>query len=106
MADNALFAEFLVNKSKLKPLSSSTQNVQTFQFQTTKLPSVSNDNFQSKLPSVCTIQKLQEANQIFNDTLTSSTMAQKKPDLFLSFIQTELPVFFSKFDKYCHGKTE
>ena len=78
MADNALFAEFLVNKSKLKPLSGSTQNVQsTLQFHT-KLPSVSSDYSQSKLPSVCNNVKLQEANQIFYDTLTSSTMAQKK----------------------------
>lgn len=106
MADNALFAEFLVNKSKLKPLSASTQNVQsTLQFHT-KLPPVSSDNSISKLPSVCTNDKLQEANQIFNDTLTSSAMAQKKPDLFLSFLHNELPAFFSKFDKYCHGKTE
>jgi len=124
MADYALFAEFLVNKAKLKPLSkggSSEDRTKKLTFKldddyvvattatavtavtataatATAVPSTVDRGFRNNDETPQTI------HQIFDGCVQRCSSVQRNQDMFREFLTNELPPLFAKFEKLCRGK--
>ena len=118
MADYALFAEFLVNKAKLKPLSkggSSEDRTKKLTFKldddyvvattatavtaATAVPSTVDRGFRNNND-----ETPQTIHQIFDGCVQRCSSVQRNQDMFREFLTNELPPLFAKFEKLCRGK--
>ena len=90
MSENALLYELLVNKQKVKSLSSkqNEEHVLTFTLNT------DDDNI------------FDNTNQIFKKYCQSSSTIKNNITLFNDFLELEMPLLINKFEKYSIGKTE
>jgi hypothetical protein len=91
MDDNSLFAELLVNKSKVKPLSASQINCKH---------SISNINHETNNDFY------KQLNSIFVKHLSQNDAINNKQYEFLEFINNELPHIIIKFNKIYNGKND
>lgn len=92
MDDTALFANLLVNKSKLKPLSASQSNQPP---QSTFTPCVNLDD-----------EVLSGVNQIFAHALQKGNLTVDDAENFLEFMRQEIHHIIGKYRKSCQGKHE
>lgn len=99
MADYALFAEFLVNKAKLKPLSKGEKAAGVAQEAKAMTFTLDDDYVVASTPSNPT-----SFHQIFDECVENCENSGKQPELFREFLAVELPPLFAKFDKQCQGK--
>lgn len=89
---SSLFADILVNKSKLKPSSLQTQTAATPKGLVLK------DNLNDAL--------LHGVNQIFAEALSNNLLQDIHHTDFLAFLKSELPGILLKYNKYSQGKDE
>lgn len=93
-SDNALFAEFLVNRSKIKsPLS---------QPQLDAPRATTTDD----TPLSPTSDEEERACQIFVEHMRLNDNVQEHTVVFEDFLLAELPLFFAKFNKICCRKVD
>lgn len=95
MTDYALFADILVNKSKLKPLNPSQSNQTPPNVPNTPIPGVTRDD-----------DILSCVNQIFAQAIDTNALDIQDPQTLLQFLKLELPNLIIKYHKYCYGKNE
>jgi len=104
MENNALLYEILINKSKLKPLSSNGETVPE--------PSPSNFSFTSLTRIVdekhfaYNNNEPTEAIQFFTQECMSSKTVCDNKEAFAVFLRTEVPLLLTKFEKTIVGKVE
>lgn len=84
-SENVLFAEFLVNRSKLKSSLNQPQG--------------------EPIP-LSTHDEEERACQIFVEHMRLNTNVQEHTVLFEDFLEAELPILFAKFDKLCCRKVD
>lgn len=96
MSENALLYQLLVNKQKLKPLNIKQEQQQNLVFHLDDNHNDTNDD--NKI--------LYHSNQIFIKHCKSSDTIKDNIKLFTQFLEEEMPVLISKFEKYSIGKTE
>jgi hypothetical protein len=97
MSENALLYQLLVNKQKLRPLNIKQDEQQqnlVFHLDNNNDDVVNDNNI------------LHHTNQIFNKHCKSSHTVTDNVKLFNEFLENEMPLIISKFEKYSLGKTE
>lgn len=99
MATDALLYEILINKSKLKPLSSNADNADNAGNDFVDIPlNAFSLNKSSKDNSLHT------TNQIFTLECQSSHVVMNNIEEFNKYIKTEVPGLIAKFEKSMIGK--
>lgn len=105
MATDALLYEILINKSKLKPLSSNVAGDLVDIPLTSSAFSLSNNVIVDEAHFNAE-NHLATANQIFTQECMSSTIVKDNITKFNDFIRTEAPLLILKFEKSLIGKSE
>lgn len=102
MASDALLYEILINKSKLKPLSSNAEDsvdipLKAFTLSNNVVVDEAHFNANSHLTT---------ANQIFTQECLASSLVKEHILKFNDFVKAEVPLIIHKFEKTLLGKTE
>lgn len=105
MATDALLYEILINKSKLKPLSSNVAD-ELVDIPLTASAFTLSNNVVVDEAHFNADNYLATANQIFTQECMSSTIIKDNITKFNDFIKAEAPLLILKFEKSLIGKPE